>query len=137
MLLILNENDEVVESNKLTVLSNDTVVRRVECIIETKNSWGKAEVYFNESLITDCPVEAHEDEEVEDVTGESPISDGLDEDEASADSLTVGLAIAGVILVVTLLTIITYRSRRHLKKKMSFTNIVKRPAGYSRSEEEV
>ena len=81
-------------------------------------------------------MEAHEDEEVEDVTGESPISDGLNEDEASADSLTVGLAIAGVILVVTLLTIITYRSRRHLKK-MSFTYIVKRPAGYSRAEEEV
>ena len=81
-------------------------------------------------------MEAHEDEEVEDVTGESPISDGLNEDEASADSLTVGLAIAGVILVVTLLTIIIYRSRRHLKK-MSFTYIVKRPAGYSRAEEEV
>ena len=111
MLLILNENDEVVESNQLTVLSNDTVVRRVECIIETKNSWGKAEVYFNESLITDCPVEAHEDEEVEDVTGELPISDGLSEDGVYTENFIIGLAVTGIITTM-LLIVFAYFIRR-------------------------
>ena len=107
----MNKNDETVGSNKLTLLSNDTVVRCVECIIETKNSRGKAEVYFNDWRIPDCPVEADEEGKGKDVTEEPPISDGLSEDGVYTENFIIGLAVTGIITTM-LLIVFAYFIRR-------------------------
>ena len=119
-------------SNHVTLRSNETVLKSVECLVKTEHASSLAHLDFNNSQILDCSMEADQDQIGEDggvkaVTKEPPISDGLSEDEASADSLTIGLAIVAVVIAVTLLTTITYKSRRVLKK-ISFTYVVKSPS---------
>lgn len=119
MTWIVNENDEIIGTNKLTVLSNDPVVRRVECLIGNQNLFGKAHIDFNDSPIADCPVEANEEEEVEDIPEESPISDDVSEGESSSKNLIIRLAITGII--TTLLIVIAYIiKRRHSMKRTPF-----------------